>query len=80
MKPPDILGLVVRVVGFFLMIYGLWNFLYGIESLPAALVNREDAEHSPLSYIMWGLPVLLFGAGCFFCADWIVKSSYRNRD
>jgi len=79
MKAPDILGLVIRIVGFLLIIYGLWYVLYGVETMPAAILGRGDRDESPLGQIAFGVPVVAFGSVCFFCADWIVKASYRHR-
>jgi hypothetical protein len=79
MKPPDLLGLIIRTTGFLLVIYGLWYVLYGIEGLPAALLGRVEAENSPFGQLEFGVPVVVFGTLCFLFADWLVSLSYRNR-
>ena len=78
MKAPDLLGLVIRIVGCLMIIYGLWSVLYGVEGIPAAILGRGDSEESPVSDLAFGMPVVAFGSLCFFCADWIVKLSYRH--
>jgi len=83
MKPADIFGLVIRTLGFLLIIYGLWYILYGVGSMPSALLGHDDDTRSgfldsPLGDIAWGIPIVAFGSLCFFCADWIVRLSYRH--
>jgi hypothetical protein len=78
MKAPDILGLVIRIAGFLLIIYGLWYILFAFESMPAALLGRGDSDDSPFGDLEFGVPVAVFGSICFLFADWMVKLSYRN--
>lgn len=84
MKTSEIFGLVVRVAGFFLIIYGLWNLWAGIEAFPESLFGKvKGAEQPPdatvFSYFAFGIPEVAFGAFCFFGADWIARLAYRNQ-
>jgi len=81
MKAPDGLGLVIRIAGLFLVLYGLWNVEYAVQSIFSSLFERgSDSEASPFAYLLFGVPVILVGAVFFFFADWFVKLSYRNKD
>jgi hypothetical protein len=82
MKPSELFGVVIRMIGFLVILYGLWNVWAGFENifeniLPANQSGDADLPSS-LSYFAFGVPALLFGAICFFCADWIVKLAYRD--
>ena len=84
MKMSEVFGLVVRIVGFLIVIYGLWNVWAGIEGIPESLfqnVNGGDQseETSIFSYFAFGIPITAFGAFCLFCADWITNLVYRDR-
>ena len=83
MKASDIFGLVVRIVGFLLVIYGLWYVWAGVESIPESLFQRirggEQSQDSSLfADFTFGVPTVAFGAFCLFCADWITKWVYRK--
>jgi hypothetical protein len=83
MKPSDVLGLVIRIVGFLVLTYGLWNVWAGAETLAAALLRaaRDHAmpDVSASSYLSFGVVALAFGCVCFLCADWLVRLAYRER-
>jgi hypothetical protein len=78
MKPSDVLGLVIRIAGFLLIPFSLWYILAGIASLSSTLVSEQPPPASSLYYFAFGVPAFLYGAVCFFCADWIVKLAYRE--
>ena len=78
MKAPDVFGVIVRTIGFLLIIYGLWYVWYALDSIPAALLGRDGADRSWIGYLIFGLPVITLGALFFFCADWIVRLTYRD--
>ncbi len=82
MKSTDIFGLVVRVTGFFIAIWSLWNLWAGFQILleTAAQTTRPPGDqYSPLSYFGMGMPALAVGALCLLCADRIVKAAYRDK-
>jgi hypothetical protein len=82
MKPSDIFGVVVRTFGFVIIIWGCWNALAGlvIALEPTAQTHRPpEDQYSALSYLGTGIPAIVFGAVCFFCADWIVRLTYREK-
>ena len=84
MKAPEIFGLVVRIVGFLIIIYGLWNTWGGLESIPESLMQKasggdESEATSIFAYFAFGIPATAFGAFCLFCADWISSLVYRDR-
>jgi len=83
MKASEIFGLVVRIVGFLLLIYGLWYVWAGLEGIPESLFqgirgSDQSPESSLFADFAFGLPTTAFGAFCLFCADWITKWVYRN--
>jgi hypothetical protein len=83
MKPSELFGVVVRVIGFLVILYGLWNVWAGFENIFENILALNDGGDgdlpSSLSYFAFGVPTLAVGAGCFFLADWIVKLTYRGR-
>jgi len=82
MKPSDLFGIFVRATGFLIMIYSLWNVWAGFDNIFENLlqVNQGGDGDSPstISYFAFGVPGLVFGAVCFFVADFIVKLAYRD--
>jgi len=74
MKPPDILGLVIRIAGFFLITFSLWYLLTAVRSIPAVLFSHDT---SSVVYFLLGTPMFIYGVVCLFCADWIVRLSYK---
>ena len=84
MKVSEVFGLVVRIVGFLIVIYGLWNVWAGIEGIPESLFQNvsggdQSDEASIFSDFAFGIPTTALGAFCLFCADWITKLVYRDR-
>ena len=82
MKPSELFGVIVRTIGFLVILYGLWNVWAGFENifeniLPVTESGDADLPSS-LSYFAFGVPALVLGTGCFFLADWIVKLAYRD--
>jgi len=82
MKASELFGVVVRMIGFLVILYGLWNVWAGFENIFENMLPTNESGGadlpSSLSYFAFGVPALLFGAICFFGADWIVKLAYRD--
>ena len=82
MKPSDLFGVVVRVTGFLVIIYSLWNVWAGFDNVFENILHMNESGDgdlpSSLSYFAFGVPALVLGAVCFFLADWIVKLAYRD--
>jgi hypothetical protein len=81
MKPSDLFGVIIRTVGFVVMLYGLYDFLGGFDNFFENLLQSgQDNSNaaSTLSYFMFGIPEFIVGVLCFFLADWIVKLAYRD--
>ncbi len=82
MKPSELFGVVVRVTGFLIIIYGLWEtwggFENAVENLLPANQGENSESYSSFSYFAFGIPSVFVGAICFFLADWIVKLTYRD--
>lgn len=83
MKPSEIFGLFIRMVGFLVLVYGLWHVLVGIVSIPEAFFqNLSNNEHSQEVSIFecfaLGVPMSGFGICCCCFADLITKLTYRN--
>ena len=82
MKPSELFGVVVRATGFLIIIYSLWNVWAGFDNMAENLLqlnpDGDGGSASTFSCFAFGLPGLVFGALCFFLADWIVKLAYRD--
>jgi hypothetical protein len=82
MKASELFGVVIRTVGFLIILYSLYDFLGGfdafVENLLSGGQDGNSASASTLSYFVFGVPEFIFGAMCFFLADWIVKLAYRD--
>jgi hypothetical protein len=78
MKASDVFGLVVRVAGFCLVVYGLWCLFFAVKTIPSALFNGGVSLQRSFEWFCFGLPVFAFGIICLLCADWAVKMSYRE--
>lgn len=83
MKPTELFGVVVRVTGFLVILYSLWNLLAGVDNmvenlLPANQGGDTSDLPSTFSYFAFGVPAFVLGAVFFFFADWIVKLAYRD--
>ena len=82
MKPSDLFGVVIRTVGFLVILYSLYDFLGGfdnfLENLMSIGGDGSSSSVSTLSYFVFGIPEFIVGALCFFVADLIVKLAYRN--
>jgi hypothetical protein len=81
MKPSELFGVCVRVIGFLVVLYGMWEFWGGIENFAENLMaSGDDSSDQPssFSYFAFGIPAMITGALCFFLADWIVRAAYRK--
>jgi hypothetical protein len=82
MKPSDLFGVVIRTVGFLVILYALYDFLGGFETFFENLLQSgqdgNSSSASILSYFVFGIPEFIVGVLCFFLADWIVKLAYRD--
>jgi hypothetical protein len=82
MKPSELFGVVVRVTGFLIVLYSLWNLWAGCETIMENILPLSEGSESDLPsvfyYFVFGIPMLVVGAVCFFLADWIVKLAYRG--
>jgi hypothetical protein len=82
MKPSELFGVVIRTIGFLVILYSLYDFLGGFDSFFENLLpsnqDGNSASASTLSYFVFGVPEFVAGVLCFFLADWIVKLAYRD--
>ena len=82
MKPSELFGVVIRTIGFLIILYALYDFLGGFDNFFENLLqsgqDNNSASASMLSYFVFGVPEFIAGVLCFFLADWIVKLAYRN--
>jgi len=79
MKASDIFGVIVRTVGFLVVIYSFWQILGGIDNFLENILASSESDSVPtFPYFLFGVPAFLFGAACFFLADWVVKVTYRD--
>ena len=82
MKASELFGVVVRTIGFLVILYALYDFLGGFDNFCENLLSSgnggDSSSTSTLSYFVFGVPEFIVGALCFFLADWIVKLAYRD--
>ena len=82
MKPSDLFGVIIRTIGFLVILYALYDFMGGFAALFENLLSSgqdgNSGSASTLSYFVFGVPEFIVGALCFFLADWIVKLAYRD--
>jgi hypothetical protein len=73
MKARDIFGLVIRLVGLALLLYGLWYLTYAIAD---ALGMHQETPGEMAAYFTVGIPSALIGVFFLRCARHIVHFSY----
>jgi flagellar biosynthesis protein FlhB len=82
MKASELFGVVIRTIGFLVILYSLYDFLGGFDSFFENLLQSNQdgnsASASTLSYFVFGVPEFIAGVLCFFLADWIVELAYRD--
>ena len=82
MKASELFGVVIRTVGFLVILYSLYDFLGGFDSFFENLLqfgqDGNSSSVSTLSYFVFGVPEFIAGVLCFFLSDWIVKLAYRD--
>ena len=82
MKASELFGVVIRTIGFLVILYALYDFLGGFDSFFENLLSggqdSNSGSASTLSYFVFGIPEFIAGVLCFFLADWIVKLAYRD--
>ena len=83
MKPSEYFGLVVRTIGFLILLYSLWDLWSGCEMILENVLPLSDGGESDLPsvfyYFAFGIPMFVVGAICFFLAGGIVKLAYRGQ-
>jgi hypothetical protein len=75
MRPCDIFGVVVRTIGFLIMIASLWQIFIGVDMSIAVPGNPAFSE-TPL--FLMQLLGFVFGLACLLGADAIVRIAYRT--
>ena len=82
MKPSQLFGVVIRTIGFLVILYALYDFLGGFDNFCENLLSGgqdgNSSSTSTLSYFVFGIPEFIVGVLCFFLADWIVRLAYRD--
>jgi hypothetical protein len=82
MKPSELFGVVIRTIGFLIILYSLYDMLGGFDTFFENLLSggreSDSGSVSILSYFVFGVPEFIVGVACFFLADWIVKLAYRD--
>jgi hypothetical protein len=70
-KPSELFGVVVRTIGFLVMLYGLYDLLSGFDNFFENLLSggsdsdSASASASTLSYFVLGVPGFIVGVLCF---------------
>jgi len=82
MKASELFGVIIRTIGFLVILYSLYDFMGGFDSFFESLLqsgqDNNSASASTLSYFVFGIPEFIAGMLCFFLADWIVRLAYRD--
>ena len=78
MNPRNIFGFVIRLVGLYLTLMGLWYLAYAAGQVCGA---AQDTPHEMVGYFVAGVPSLLLGLVFLRFARQIVRFTYPgNRD
>lgn len=82
MKPSELFGVVIRTIGFLIILYSLYDILGGFDTFFENLLSggqgSDSGSVSTLSYFVFGVPEFIVGVLLFFLADWIVRLAYRD--
>ena len=82
MKASELFGVLVRLTGFLIVIYGLYEIWGGLENSVENLLPSNQGDNgdqvSVIAYFAFGIPALLVGVVIFFGGDLIVGLGYRN--
>jgi len=82
MKPSELFGVVVRTLGFLIILYSFYDFLSSFDAFFENVLSRgQDSESgsvSVISYFVFGIPEFIAGVLLFFFADWFVRLAYRD--
>lgn len=77
MKPSDLFGVLIRLAGFLIAIYGAWEIWGGMENIVENLFATDSGDQtSSFSFFADGMPALIVGILIFFLAGWIVRLAY----
>ncbi|HEU5397485.1 MAG TPA: hypothetical protein VFV81_09970 [Verrucomicrobiae bacterium] len=82
MKPSDLFGVLVRLTGLLVILFGIYELWGGvdniIENMIAAAQGDNDDIVSSFSFFAFGFPSLVVGALLFFFANFITRLAYRD--
>ncbi len=82
MKASELFGVLVRLTGFLMVLYGLYEIWGGLENSVENLLPGNQGDNgeqvSVIAYFAFGIPSLVAGAVVFFGADLLVRVAYRN--
>ena len=76
MKPKDIFGIIVRVIGLVLLIYAIWFLIYGFATI---MGYSEVNVGYKVSYFISGTTFLLLSLYLLRGAPLLVKYSYPEK-
>lgn len=81
MKASDLFGVFIRLAGFLMVIYGLWELWGGVETIISNLIPSDNNDQtSSFSFFADGIPAVIVGILIFFLADWIVRLAYGKHE
>ena len=82
MKASELFGVLIRLTGFLIVIYGLYEIWGGLENSVENLLPSNQGENGEqvyvIAYFAFGIPAMVAGTVIFFGADLIVGLAYRN--
>ena len=81
MKASELFGVFVRLAGFLIVIYGLWELWGGAETIIQNLFTSDSSDqNSSFSFFADGVPSVIVGILVFFLADWVVRLAYGKAE
>ena len=73
MRPCDVFGLIVRTIGFVVLLYALAFIVAGIaRSVGVTFATQQSVGVD----VVFGVLYLILGCGLYFGANWVVAATY----
>ena len=80
-KASELFGVFIRLAGFLIVIYGLWELWGGAETIVSNLLPSDNNDQtSSFTFFADGIPAVIVGILIFFLADWIVRLAYGKSE
>lgn len=81
MKASELFGVLVRLAGLLIVLFGLWELWGGLENVVENVLATDSGDQSSsFSFFADGVPSVVVGLLLFFLADWVVRLAYRETE